>query len=79
MGIRSNKDFGAYIRQARQKQNLRQIDLAKAASVRQALISDLENGVNSARLDTVFKVLAALKLDLLITDRVKPNFDPTEY
>ncbi|MFT5133822.1 MAG: HTH-type transcriptional regulator/antitoxin HipB [Gammaproteobacteria bacterium] len=79
MGIRSNKDFGAYIRQARQKQNLRQIDLAKAASVRQALISDLENGVNSARLDTVFKVLAALKLDLSITDRVKPNFDPTEY
>ena len=79
MGIRNSKDFGAYVRQARQKQNLRQIDLAKAASVRQALISDLENGVNSARLDTVFKVLAALKLDLSITGRVKPNFDPTEY
>jgi len=79
MGIRSNKDFGAYIRQARQKQSMRQIDLAKAASVRQALISDLENGVTSARLDTVFKVLAALKLDLSITDRIKANFDPTAY
>lgn len=79
MGIRNNKEFGAIIRNARKKQNLRQIDLAKIAAVRQALISDLENGVTSARLDTVFKVLAALKLDLSVTDRKKADFDPTEY
>ncbi len=79
MGIRNNKDFGAYIRQTRKRRNFRQIDLAKAASVRQAFISDLENGVTSARLDMVFKVLAALKLDLSITDRKKADFDPTEY
>jgi len=46
---------------------------------RQALISDLENGVTSARLDTVIKVLAALGKDLFVMPRQKAEFDPTEY
>ncbi len=77
--IRSNKDLGAAIRLARKHQNLRQVDVARTASVRQALVSDLENGVTTARLDTVMKVLAALDLDLSILPRRKTGFDPTEY
>ncbi len=77
--IRSNKDLGAAIRLARKSMDLRQIDVAKKASVRQALVSDLENGATTARLDTVMKVLAALDLDLSIIPRRKTGFDPTEY
>jgi len=77
--IRSNKDLGAAIRLARKDQNLRQVDVARKASVRQALVSDLENGATTARLDTVMKVLAALDLDLSIISRRKTDFDPTEY
>ena len=79
MIIRNNKEFGEIVRKTRLMQKLRQVDLARKASVRQALISDLENGATSARLDTVIKVLAALGKDLSVVQRQKAEFDPTEY
>ncbi len=77
--IRSNKEFGEAIRLARANKSLRQVDVAKKASVRQALISELENGETSAKLDTIIRVLAALDMDLSIVPRRKAEFDPTEY
>lgn len=79
VAVRNNKELGEAIRARRLKKDLRQVDLARKASVRQALISELENGAISARLDTVLKVLAALDLDLAIATRRKAGFDPTEY
>jgi len=77
--IRNNKDLGEAIRRARKNMDLRQVDVAQKASVRQALVSDLENGVTTAKLDTVMRVLAALDLDLSIVLRRTTGFDPTEY
>lgn len=77
--VRNNKDLGEAIRLARKHKTLRQVDVAQRASVRQALISDLENGATTARLDTVIRVLAALDMDLSIVPRRKAKFDPTEY
>lgn len=77
--IRNNKEFGAIVRIARQKQKLRQVDLARMASVRQAHISEIENGAVSAKLETVIKVLAALDMDLSVVPRNKAEFDPAEY
>ncbi len=77
--IRNNKDLGEAIRWARRNKGLRQVDVARKASVRQALVSDLENGVTTARYDTVIRVLAALDMDLSIVPRRKAEFDPTEY
>jgi HTH-type transcriptional regulator/antitoxin HipB len=77
--IRSSKDLGAAIRLARKDKDLRQVDVARKASIRQALVSDIENGTTTARLDTVIRVLAALDLDLSVVPRRKTGFDPTEY
>jgi HTH-type transcriptional regulator / antitoxin HipB len=77
--IRSNNDLGAAIRQARKSKNLRQVDVAQKASVRQALVSDIENGATTAKLDSVIRLLAALDLDLSIVPRRTTGFDPTEY
>ncbi len=77
--VRSGKQLGAVIRTARKKKGWRQVDLARRASMRQQLISDLENGVSASRLDTILKVLAALDLDLSVTARQPPLFDPSEY
>ena len=79
MIARNEKQLGALIRTARKKKSWRQIDLARRASMRQQLISDLENGSSSSRLDTILKVLAALDLDLSLTDRRAPSFDPSKY
>ncbi|MCU7935588.1 MAG: helix-turn-helix domain-containing protein [Candidatus Thiodiazotropha sp. (ex Dulcina madagascariensis)] len=77
--IRSNKDLGAAIRLARKNKDLRQVDVARKASIRQALVSELETGATTAKLDTVIRVLAALDLDLSIVPRRKTGFDPTAY
>jgi len=77
--IRNNIELGEAIRQARKNKDLRQVDVAQKASVRQALISELENGGTTAKLDTVIRVLAALDMDLSIVPRRKAEFDPTEY
>ncbi len=79
MTIRNNKDFGEVVRRERLKRKFRQVDLAHVASVRQASLSELENGQTNARLDTVIKILASLDLDLSIIARKKAEFDPTEY
>jgi HTH-type transcriptional regulator/antitoxin HipB len=77
--IRNNKELGEAIRLARITKDLRQVDVAKKASVRQPLISDIENGATSAKFDTVIRVLAALDMDLTIVPRRKAEFDPTAY
>jgi HTH-type transcriptional regulator/antitoxin HipB len=77
--IRNNKDLGEAIRMARTTKDLRQVDVAQRASVRQALVSELENGETTAKLDTVIRVMAALDMDLPIVPRRKAEFDPTEY
>lgn len=77
--VRNNKELGEAIRRARKNKGLRQVDVARKASVRQALVSDLENGVTTAKYDTVIRVLSALDMDLSIVPRRKAGFDPTEY
>lgn len=79
MPVRSEKDFGEAVRAARQQLGWRQVDLARKASVRQPLVSDVENGASSARLETVLKILAALDMDLSLVARKKEAFAPTEY
>ena len=77
--IRSANTLGASIYTRRKQKGWRQSDLARQASVRQQLISDLENGIRTPRLDTMVKVLAALDLDLSVVLRQAPSFDPSVY
>ncbi len=77
--VRNSKELGEGIRAARLAKNWRQKDLAREASVRQASISEIENGVSKSKFDTVIKVLAVLDLDLAIISRKKAEFDPTDY
>ena len=77
--IRNSKELGEAMRLARTRSAMRQTDVAKKAGIRQALVSDLENGVAAAKLDTLIKVLAVLDMDLSVMPRRKDEFDPTEY
>jgi HTH-type transcriptional regulator / antitoxin HipB len=79
MAIRNRKDLGAAIRRARRAKKLSQTDLARMASLRQPMISELENGTTSVTIDTLLKVLAPLALDLDLPPRKDASFDPTAY
>ena len=77
--IRSSRDLGAVIRLVRKQKNLRQLDVARRAAVRQASIADIENAATTPNLNTITKVLSALDLDLVIIPRRTTKFDPMEY
>ena len=77
--VRSSRDLGSAIQLARTRQKLRQVDLAHKARVRQALISEIENGVVAPNLHTITRILAVLDLDLTVVPRRQAEFDPTLY
>ncbi len=66
---RNAKQIGNEIRRRRKKIGLTQTDLAKKVGLRQATISEIETGNPAAKLETILSVLAALNLELQITER----------
>jgi len=68
---RTTKDLGNALRQARKAQNLTQTELALRAGIWQRTVSNIETSASGAKVDTIFDLLAALDLELLIVPRSK--------
>ncbi|ALJ82890.1 helix-turn-helix domain-containing protein [Ketogulonicigenium vulgare] len=73
--IRSPKDIGHVLRQARKAGGLSQADLAAKAGLWQRTVSTLETGAADARLETLFDLLAALDLELQVVPRSRTDPD----
>lgn len=71
--IRSPKQLGALIQQARVQQSMSQKDLANLIGTYQKTISSIENGSPGTKIDTIFSLLAALHLDLELAPRRKSS------
>lgn len=56
--------LGRMIRTVRKERNLTQEQLGQLVGVQKAQISKLENGSNSATIDTILKVFSALKAEI---------------
>ncbi|MDH2927551.1 transcriptional regulator [Lonepinella koalarum] len=69
MSITSAKALSQIIREFRYQANLSQMDVAKRAATKQATISVFENTPESTKLDTLFKILMALELELIVQPR----------
>ena len=65
---RNEAQLAAALRRYRKKASLTQGALGEATQMRQATISELESG-SGGRLDTLFSVLAALNLELVVRPR----------
>ena len=68
MPIRTVKDLGAAIRQARKRRGLTQTQLATLLGIRQAGISDMERGSTGVAVGTILRTLAALGATLIVRD-----------
>ncbi|MDZ7628748.1 MAG: helix-turn-helix domain-containing protein [Parvularculaceae bacterium] len=68
---RTPKQLGASLRRRRRQLGLSQAALGERAGVRQATISTIESGGQSARLSTLFDVMSALQLEISVHDRRK--------
>jgi HTH-type transcriptional regulator/antitoxin HipB len=68
---RTQSQLGALLRRARKAAGLTQGELGERVSMRQATISNLESPEGGATLDTLFAVLSALDLELVVRPRTK--------
>jgi HTH-type transcriptional regulator/antitoxin HipB len=77
MKITSAKQLSAYLRDARLSQKLSQGKVADKVGIRQDTVSSFELNPESTKLDTLFKILAALELSLDIKPRTDPSDSPS--
>ena len=66
---RSPGQLGHHLRTARRERGLNQTELANLAGLRQEMISKIETGQGGVRLATIYAVLAALGLEMMIARR----------
>ena len=71
--VKSVSDIGAAVRNKRRDDGLTLADAAGLCNVNYRFLSDLENGKPTVRLDKVLQVLAALGLELEISERSWKN------
>lgn len=64
MRVNSAKELSVYLQDKRIKEKLSQKAVAELASMRQATVSSFESKPESAKLETLFKLLSALDLEL---------------
>lgn len=70
---RNEKQLGAVIRRCRKQSGHTQAQLGAIIGKRQATISDLESGHSGMSLDTVFSILNALELEMVVRPRSKAD------
>lgn len=75
--IRSTEAMGSSLREARLSLGLTQLELGRRTGLRQATISRLENG-EGGTLESLFKLLSALKMDLRLEPRSTDLPDPDD-
>lgn len=68
-GIRTPKQLGSVIHNERVHRGLSQQELADLVGIGQKTISRIENGSEGAKLDTIFRLLAVLQLEIQFTPR----------
>lgn len=69
MIITSPKMLSHVIREFRYKDNISQTDIAKQVGIKQATVSAFENSPESTKIETLFKILTALELELVVQPR----------
>ena len=75
---RTPKQVGDAVRRRRRSQELTQKDLGDRTRLRQATISGLEGGEPGTQLRTLFDVITALDLELVIRPRTKASNEKIE-
>ncbi|MDY0927697.1 MULTISPECIES: helix-turn-helix domain-containing protein [Pantoea] len=76
MKITNAKQLSAYLKDVRQSEHLSQGKVANKVGIRQDTVSNFELQPGTTKLDTFFRILAALNLELEIKPR--GNSDHTQ-
>lgn len=71
--IVSPESLGAALRDERKKKSLSQTTAGKSVGIDQPTVSKIEQGGGGTRLDTLFRLLASLDLELTIQPKQQAN------
>lgn len=69
--IRSPKEIALHAMSQRKKLKLSQSAVGNMVGLKQTTISAFENKPESTQLDTLFRILSALNLDLSLSDKIE--------
>jgi HTH-type transcriptional regulator/antitoxin HipB len=70
--IVSPESLGSALREERKKIGLSQAEAGKSVGIDQPTVSKVEQGSPGTRLDTLFRLLAALDLEVVLQSRQPP-------
>ncbi len=73
MVINSTFAIATILKDWRRKQNLTQAQVADLSGVKQSTISAIENNPKLTKLDTLFRVLSALELQIEVVQKKSEN------
>ncbi|ROR08905.1 helix-turn-helix domain-containing protein [Erwinia sp. JUb26] len=77
MKVTNSKQLSSYLKDVRITQKLSQGKVANKVGIRQDTVSSFEQHPDSTKLETFFKILSALNLELTVTPR-KSDADSNE-
>jgi len=69
--VRSTSQLGAALQRFRKDMSLAQNQVSEKSGVIQPAISEIEHGARASRLETIFKLLGALDLEIVIRPRTR--------
>ena len=71
--VHSPKSLGSAIRRQRKAKKLNQKEAGSAFKIEQSTVSSIEQGAPGTRLETLFRILAALDLEIVIRPKTIIN------
>ncbi len=69
--VYSPKSLGLAIRRRRKEKKLNQNEAGKSFNLLQRTVSSIENGAPGTQIDTIFRMLAALDLEMIIRSKTR--------
>ena len=69
----SPTSLGMILRSARKQKSLSQTEAGKSVGIDQPTMSKIERGESHARVDTLFRLLAALDMEMIVRPREKKS------
>ncbi|HAT8859145.1 TPA: helix-turn-helix domain-containing protein [Legionella pneumophila] len=79
MIISSAKDLALYLNDKRKQLKMSQSEVADLVGLKQDTISKFENSPDNSRIDTLFRILSALNLNISLVEKGQKTHEEIEW
>ncbi|MCC5791460.1 MAG: helix-turn-helix domain-containing protein [Legionellaceae bacterium] len=79
MIISSAKDLALYLNDQRKQLKMSQSEVADLVGLKQDTISKFENSPDNSRIDTLFRILSALNLNMSLVEKEQVTHEEIEW